>query len=135
VFFQVAFKDFLIQFDLTSLPQGIFCCILNGLKSALDKVVCGFLLLNSSHLLEVHYGCFGSCAGSKLRRLVHNVLVVFLFDRKLLHIRASRDWRYVVYHLLDVLDELACRLIVGFTQVNSAQIFTAPWRAHRHWLR
>jgi hypothetical protein len=99
------------------------------------KVGLEFLLLSSSHLLEVHCGCFRPCAGCKLRRLVHNVLVVFLFDRKLLHIRATGDGRYVVDHILYLLYELARGLIVRFTQVNSAQIFTTPWRTHRHWLR
>lgn len=134
VFFKVAFEDILIQFDLTSLPQGIFCCILNWLKSALDEFW-GFLLvsilLDCPHLLRVHNWCFGSGAGSKLGCLVHDVLVVFLFDCKLPHIRTDRDGRYVVDNFLDVLDELTCGLIVRLTLVNCAQIFPTPWCAHR----
>jgi len=89
------------------------------------------ILLDCPHLLRVHNWCFGSGAGSKLGCLVHDVLVVFLFDCKLPHIRTDRDGRYVVDNFLDVLDELTCRLIVRLTLVNGAQIFPTPWCAHR----
>jgi len=43
----------------------------------------------------------------------------------------DRDRRYVVDHLLYVLDELLSGLIVRLTLLYGTYVFVAPWRAHR----